>query len=241
MPTVQYSSDSNAWISFSRSQMSLTVTDCTRPAERPLRIAVADELDRDRLYAAGREALANFAPEERTQLVADNAVEHAARLLRVDAIHVDGARLLDSGLDGRLRDFVEDDAAVRRRVDAEDVGEMPCDGLALAVRVACEVDFRSVLRIFLERLDEVALATDVDVFRREVVVDVDAELALRQVAQVAHRCANHVLAAEVFLDGLGLGWRLDDDERLLRRRPFLRCLFRGLFHRFLDFLLSFLL
>ncbi len=136
--------------------------------------------------------------------------------------------------DGRLRDFVEDDAAVRRRVDAEDVGEMPCDGLALAVRVACEIDFRSVLRVFLERLDEVALAADVDVFRREVVVNIDAELALRQIAQVAHRSAHHVLAAEVFLDGLGLGWRLDDDERLLRRRPFLCRLFRRLLCLLLD-------
>ena len=45
------------------------------------------------------------------------------------------------------------------------------------------------------------------------------------------------LAAEVFLDGLGLGWRLDDDERLLRSRPFLcrLCrLFRRLFCRLLD-------
>ncbi len=46
----------------------------------------------------------------------------------------------------------------------------------------------------------------------EVVVDVDAELALRQIADVSHRRDDLVVAPEIFVDGLRLRRRLDHDE-----------------------------
>ena len=180
-----------------------------------LLLAVADQAHRHRLDAASREALAHLAPEERRQLVTDDAVEHAARLLRVYLIEVDRARVLDRLLDGRLRDFVEDDAAVRRRVEPQDECQMPGNGLSLTIGIACEIDLVGIFRVLLERLDELALAAYVDVFRCEVVLDVDAELTLRQVAQMPHGGAHHVLSSQIFLDGLGLGRRLDNDERSL--------------------------
>ena len=68
---VQYSRAVNARISRSRSTTSRTATDWTRPADRP-------PLD--------------LLAEERAQRVADEAVDDAARLLRVDEVHVDLAR-----------------------------------------------------------------------------------------------------------------------------------------------------
>src|SRR5207247_1359648 len=65
---------------------------------------------------------------------------------------------------------------------------------------------------------------DGDVFGGEAVVDVHAELALRQVADVPHGRLDRVARAQVLADRLGLGGRFDDDERPLaaRRLPVLR-------------------
>ena len=53
-----------------------------------LGLALADHLERDRLHAAGGEALLDLVPEQRRELEAHQPVEHAARLLGVD--HVAG-------------------------------------------------------------------------------------------------------------------------------------------------------
>ena len=54
-----------------------------------LTLAIDDELERDGLDAAGAQAPADLFPEQRADLVADQPVEHAAGLLRVDHLHVD--------------------------------------------------------------------------------------------------------------------------------------------------------
>src|SRR5690606_8049784 len=57
-----------------------------------------------------------------------------------------------------------------------------------------------------------ALAANRDVLGLETGFDVDPELALGQVADVAHRGLDLVAPAEEPLDGPGLGRRLDDDQ-----------------------------
>ena len=59
-----------------------------------LALALADDAHRDRLHAPGREPAADLLPEERAELVADEPVEDAARLLRVEAVLVELARVL---------------------------------------------------------------------------------------------------------------------------------------------------
>src|SRR5436309_3376102 len=61
------------------------------------------------------------------------------------------------------------------------------------------------------------LLLDGDVLRREAVLDVHPQLALRQIAHVPHRGLHGVARAEVLADRLRLGRRLDDDERTLSR------------------------
>ena len=51
-------------------------------------LALADYAQRDGLHAPGGEAALHLVPEQRAELVADEAVEHAARLLRLDEVHV---------------------------------------------------------------------------------------------------------------------------------------------------------
>ena len=61
---------------------------CTRPAER---------------------AAAHFRPEQLRDLIANQAVKYAARLLRVDQVHVDNARMGEGVSDGAIGDLMEDD------------------------------------------------------------------------------------------------------------------------------------
>ena len=77
---------------------------------------VADKLDRYGLHAACRKPLAHLAPEQRRKLVAHNAVEHTAGLLGIHLVDIDATRMLYRLLNGRFRDFIEDNAAVLLRV-----------------------------------------------------------------------------------------------------------------------------
>ena len=69
-----------------------------------------------------------------------------------------------------------------------------------------------LLRRVLQLLEDLLAAGDDFVRRLEPFVDVDAELALRQIADVPHRGDDLVVLAEIFVDGLRLRRRLDDDQ-----------------------------
>src|SRR5207247_1114123 len=70
-----------------------------------LALAIGDELQRNRLHAAGAQAAADLVPEQRADLVADEAIEHAARALRVDHLLVDVLRVLERLEDRLLGDL----------------------------------------------------------------------------------------------------------------------------------------
>ena len=95
--------------------------------------------------------------------------------------------------------------------------DVPRDRLAFAIGVGREVDDVDRPSPLLDLGDDLALAADDDVLGREAVLDVDAHLGLRQVHDVADRRLDGEAIAQIFLDGLGLGRRLDDDERPLAR------------------------
>ena len=160
-------------------------------------------------------------------LVAVEAVEDAARLLGLDEVVVDVARVLDGGQDRGLGDLVEDhpvDRQALRRLEL--VEEVPGDGLALAVLIGGEVEGVGVLDQLLQLGDVALLVARHDVVGLEPVVDVDREPAprlvldlgrgvrgvVRQVADVTDRGLDDVALAEVPADGAGLGRGLDDDE-----------------------------
>ena len=94
------------------------------------------------------------------------------------------------------------------------LGQVPADGLALAVGVGRDEDVVHVLRRFLQLLDDLDAVRQHDVFGLEIRVDVDAELALREVADVSHGRDDLVVTSEIFADRLRLGRRFDDDECL---------------------------
>ena len=149
--------------------------------------AVADHLRRHGLHAAGGKALFHLRPEDGADLIAHQAVEHAPRLLGVDAVDVDAARVLDGGLDGLHRHLVELDAAGRMFVDAQHIGQMPGDGFSLAVRVGGEIDLRGRARFLADAVEYVAAPADGDVLRLEVVLRGNADLRFGKVAHMSLR------------------------------------------------------
>src|SRR5512134_342938 len=95
-----------------------------------------DQPQRNGLHAACRESLLYRLPEKGAGLVANEPVEYATRLLRVDEPHVDVARTLHGRPNRVLRDLMKEHTPHRRAALALDVlRHVPADRLALTIRV----------------------------------------------------------------------------------------------------------
>ena len=92
------------------------------------------------------------------------------------------------------------------------LGQVPGDGLALAVGVGGEDDLLVHLGRRPELVDRLAPAFDHLVVGLEAVVHLHAHLLLGEVADVAHRGANVETVPQEPLQGSRLGGRLDDDQ-----------------------------
>ena len=159
-------------------------------------------------------------------LVAVEAVEDPAGLLRLDEVHVESRGFADGGQDRRLGDLVEDHPLDRDVLRLQLVEEVPGDRLALAVLIGGEVELVGVLEQALELGDVALLVARDDVVGLEAVLDVDREPAprlvldlrrgvrgaVREVADVADGGLDDVARAEVPRDGAGLGRGLDDHQ-----------------------------
>ena len=116
-------------------------------------VAVGNDFGSNGLYAAGAQALADFAPQQRAQLIAYDAVQNAACLLCINHIHVNAARMLDSVLDSGSGNLMKFNAAGRCRVDAQNKCQMPADCFTLAVRVSCQQNFVGFFGFSLQGFD----------------------------------------------------------------------------------------
>ena len=134
---------------------------------------------------------------------------------------IDRTRLLDSLLDSLLVDFIEEDATIRCRIDIQDISEMPRNSFSFTVGVRREENTGGLLRRLLKFLDRIPLAADIDISRFKVIIDIDAESALRQISNMADRSDDLIAASQILADDLRLGRRLDNDKSLLSCR-FLR-------------------
>ena len=173
---------------------------------------VHDEPRRNGLHTARRQPLAHLFPQQRTELIADYPVEHTPRLLRVHEVLIDGARLRDGAAHHVLCDLVEGHAHRLIVRNVQQILEVPRDRLSLAVRVSCEIDVLTFFCAVAQLLDDGLLACQRAVFRLEIMLDVHAQRALRQIAQMAHAGLDLVVRAKIFPDGLCLRRRLDNDQ-----------------------------
>ena len=183
-------------------------------------LTVDNQHHRHALDPPGRESSGDLLPQQRRDLVADDAVENASSLLRVDHVHVDRARRLEGAVDGLLGHRVEDHPLEPLRRQVQFLGQVPGNRLALAVQVRRQPDVFARLGHLLEFPDHLLLAVDRDVERSEVVVEIDAGdrqvhplgIASGQIADVSHRRLDLVLRTQVLVDRLRLGRRFDDHQ-----------------------------
>ena len=182
-----------------------------RDETRDLTFPFGEDAEGRRLDTASRETVAEFLPDQSGEVVANEAVEDASRLLGLTEVLVDGARVED-GLLHRLRgDLVEGDPP--GFLDLAGFGDVPSDRLTFAVGVGREVDLVGLGGEFPEfRHDRMFIGGDL-VVRFEAVLYINRLfVALGEVADVADGGDDLVLVLQVFGYGLGLGGRLDDEE-----------------------------
>ena len=177
-----------------------------------LALAVDDQPHRHALHAAGGQAAPDLAADQRAELVADQPIDDAPRLLRVDQVEVDGARVGECLVDGALGDLAEGHPPDAILVQAGVLGDVPGDRLPLAVEVGGEPHLLGAARLVGELVELLAALLQRLVARGEVVLDVDPQRALREVADMAVGGQHGVAGAQVPFDGLCLGGRFDDDE-----------------------------
>ena len=181
-----------------------------------LELAVADDPQRDRLDPARRARARKLPPEDRREGEADQIVERAPRPVGVDERLVDLPRTAH-----RLQDRVLGDGVEHHPVDAlvleqllvfQNLVDVPGDRLALAVGVGGENDPIGVL----DRAADVAQALrrlGVDLpAHGEIVVRIDGSVLGGEIAHMAEGGVNAVVLAQIFVDGLCLGGRLDDHD-----------------------------
>ena len=170
-------------------------TDCTRPAER---------------------APGSFRHKHRRKSEADEIVERAARPVGVDQRLVDLARMAHRLLNRVLGDRVEhhaiDALVLEQLLVLEDFVDVPGDRLALAVRVGRQNHAVGLLDRAADVVEPLGgLGVDLPT-HGEIVVRVDRAVLGRQIAHMAERGVDAVVLAQILVDGLGLGGRLDDHD-----------------------------
>ena len=94
---------------------------------------------------------------------------------------------------------------------AQFLGQVPRDGFAFAIGVRRQIDVVRRQGQLLQLGENFLLAGNDDVFRLEIVIDIDAQRALGQVFHVAKRCFDNEAFAQILLNGLRLAGRFDND------------------------------
>ena len=171
-------------------------------------LAVGDEPHSHALHPSGRQGRLDFAPQHRRQLEAHDAVEHAAGLLGVDQIAVDGARMLNGFQDGGLGDFVEHDAACVLGLEVQHFGQMPSDGFPLAVLITCQPHGLSLGGLGFQLLDQFLFVGRDFVDGFEAMLHIHTEIFLVKVADVSVTRHHFIILPQKSLNSLGLGRRL---------------------------------
>src|SRR2546426_7413204 len=186
-------------------------------------LALYDQPQSDGLHPAGGQATPDLVPKQRRDLVTYEAVKDAARLLRIHQMPVNAARVFEGLAHSALRNLVEGDAAdafaflffllflLSLGAVTQLLGQVRSDGFAFAIRVRRQIDRIRGIGQLLELCDDFFFAGNDDVFRIEIIIDVDTEGALGQILDVTERGFDGETLTQIFLDGLRLGRRLDDD------------------------------
>ena len=180
-------------------------------------LALYDEAQGHGLHTPGGDAALHSLPQQGRDLVAHEAVEHAARLLGIEKMGIDIVRVFQSGLDRTSGNFVELDTLDIISFLLDDFGDVPGDGFTFAVRVGREEDGLGFGRRFLQILHDFFFALDDLIARGEVVFFVHGDLTGRQVTDVA--CTIYLLPRNFLMV-----FTLAGDSTMMRSLPIFNAL-----------------
>src|ERR1017187_6987899 len=168
----------------------------------------------DRLHAPGAQAARHALVQQRRNLVAHNPIQNASRLLRIDQLHVDLTGMVEGGAYRVLRDFVELDTEKLGAVllALQDLPQMPGNRLAFPIRIGRQVNLLGTLRGLLQFGDQ-CFPLGGDLVRGlELLLNLNTELALRQIPDVTHGGLHTEVRAQVLVDRLRFRGRFNDDQ-----------------------------
>ena len=178
-------------------------------------LALADQPQGRALHPPGRQAGLDLPPQQRGEVETDQVIHGPSRLLGIDQRIGKAARVLDRILYGPPGDFMEHHPVhgfpVQHAPVFQQFEQVPGDGLAFPVRVRGEVQGGGSLEGTRDGGDMLPVLLDDLVTHGEILVRVDRAVLGHQVPHMPVGCKHGVLAAQVFLQGAGLGRGFHDD------------------------------
>ena len=116
------------------------------------------------------------------------------------------------------RDLLKDDPVDRDPFGHIDrLTDMPGNRLTLTIGVGSQVDCVNITHRLAQFTHHLLFGDLID--RLEVMFYIDREIALRQITYMPHARGYPVTTAQIFLNGLRLCRRLDDNELITHREP----------------------
>ena len=171
--------------------------------------ALHNETHRYTLHTTGGQAGAHFVPQHGRKAETHQAIEHAARLLRIYQVEIDRTRMLNGVEDGRFRNFVEYNAARGGRIEFKDFRKVPRDGFSLAVLIGSQPNGFAFLGLCAQITNDFLLIVGNYIDGRKS-FRVYTEILFRQIADVSEAGHDLKVVAEKAFDGLGLRGALHD-------------------------------
>ena len=163
------------------------------------------------LDAAGRKASSDLLPQQRRQLVTDDAVQNTSCLLGIYQIVVNISGVCNGFPNHLLGNLVEGDTVCFGVREIQEFLQMPGNSFSLPVRVSCQVDRVYLFGGGLQFFDQIFLALDRDILGGEITLQVHAHGGFGKIPQMAHTCLDGIVRAQIFTNGFRLGGRLHND------------------------------
>ena len=180
-----------------------------------LTLAVHHQPQRHRLHAPRRFRARQLAPQHRRERKAHQIVERPPRPVGVDQILVQGTRMRHGFGHRLLGDRVEGHAVHllgQRLLRPQHFLHVPADRFPFAIGVGGQDQAVGLLRLVGDGLELLALVAIIFPRHGKAVVRIHRPVLRRQVADMAIAGEHMEIAAQIFLDGLRLGWRFNDDK-----------------------------
>ena len=177
-----------------------------------LLLPLHDQAGGNRLHPAGGQPPPDLLPQQGGELIAHDPVQDAPGLLGVHQVLVDGPGAGDGLVDHLFGDLIESHPIGLVIGDAQQLLQMPGNGLSLPVGVGGQIDPVALFGRLFQVADHILLPFDGLIVGDEPALDVHAHLALGQVPDVAHRRFHFIARTKVLPDGLCLGRGLYDHQ-----------------------------